>query len=505
MDCKRILKHKLPVCVITIMFLIYLIIAIQVPYMLDDWNWGSDAGIVSYVTCDQNSRFVGNLIVLLVTRSGIVKNLLMAAVETVIPIFMVQLCRYRDDRDFAWKYLLCNLLIFLMPLECWSQTYSWVSGFANFVTSVLVMLIHLQIVRCLLYEKEHAISKGEVAGWALFTFAGQMIIENLTIYFALLYFCLFVYLWIRDKKIHRYTIVIATAIIAGSALMFSSDLYETLLTTGTAYNGLRNISMDMNGSVIDMLFDMMYAFINGFLTTLTLGMKWMYTVLLGVSMLLLLRKRSKWTVLLGFVNAVALLSFLVVVFGKLTLRYRYEMMISAGFYALVFLDLLVIFHRDRPKCAEMLFFWASVMGVVLPLAVTTTNGARLRLAPMILMSIVAVCLVEELVGESKKKQRMQFAALTLVLSLVVSNYMVVYVSVGRTNRQRLEIIAEAVAEETGEVRLPTYNSAYTKYLHGWDPFAPGAEVVEKWVLAYKDFYGIPREYELFIGTMGEKA
>lgn len=502
---KKILENKRPVAVTAFGFLLYLVIAMQVPYMLDDWNWGSDAGIVSFLTCDQNSRFAGNLVVLLITRSVLAKNLLMAAVEAAIPVVMVQLCGYENGRDFVRKYLLCMMLLFLMPVRCWSETYGWVSGFANFVVSVLFLLIHLKLVKTFVWEKNTALSKGKTVALALFAFAGQMFIENLTVYFAAVYVCLFVFLWIRDKKIPGCIAVVLLGIVAGSALMFSSNLYGTLLTTGEAYGGLRSMSVDMNSGVFQMVMDALRTFVSEFLYEITIELHWPSSILLAVSVLLLLRKKSTFSRVLVIANVAALAGILWIWIMHVSIRYRYETLFGAGYYGLVFLNLLVIFASDRRKLLETFFLWLSVMGILAPLAVTNTAGPRLWLASLTLICLVILYLADELLRDGclcAKKPRLQMAVLVLLLCCSVAQYMVAYASVSQTNRQRLEAIAGAVAEETGEVHLPRYDGAYTKYLHGWDPFAEGEVVVEKWVTAYKAFYGIPQDYKLYIGSAG---
>ena len=58
------------------LFLIfYLWLAAQIPYTDDDWDWGLPVGIQQLVTASLNSRYAGNGLVVLLTRSVFLKTL----------------------------------------------------------------------------------------------------------------------------------------------------------------------------------------------------------------------------------------------------------------------------------------------------------------------------------------------------------------------------------------------------------------------------------------------
>ena len=61
-------------------------LAAQIPYTHDDWDWGLSNGIEQLLTASINSRYVGNLIVVALTRSVLLKDLVMALTFTLLPV-----------------------------------------------------------------------------------------------------------------------------------------------------------------------------------------------------------------------------------------------------------------------------------------------------------------------------------------------------------------------------------------------------------------------------------
>lgn len=332
-------KNKTLYLTVTIMFLLYLYISSQIPYMLDDWNWGIDAGITSFFTCDQNSRFAGNLVILAITRSAIFKTLLMAVVDTAIPVLMVRLCGFDGIADFIKKYLICNILIFLMPVSIWSQTYGWASGFANFVTSALVLLIHIAIVKSLISNSaesgKRSVSVKKMAALLFFAFAGQLFIENLSVYFAVLYLCVFGYLLVKNKRPNLYVISALVGIVAGTILMFSSNIYDSLISSGTAYDGYREVAVDTSNGLIGMIGSILHTFGYGCVQPITLNQKLPSVLLLVLSIVLLIGKRRKLPILLAAANLATLAVYIVVWFVGFFIPYRFKILFSLGYFCLV--------------------------------------------------------------------------------------------------------------------------------------------------------------------------
>ena len=61
-------------------------IAFHTPYGVDDWAWGVDYGMEKFLTGGLNSRYVGNLLEIIVTRSFFLKVLLHGTLGMLLPV-----------------------------------------------------------------------------------------------------------------------------------------------------------------------------------------------------------------------------------------------------------------------------------------------------------------------------------------------------------------------------------------------------------------------------------
>ena len=79
-------KNRLFIATTVAMLAFYLWVAAQIPYTHDDWDWGLEVGMQHLLKADINSRYVGNLIEVIITRSVILKTLIMGMILTLIPV-----------------------------------------------------------------------------------------------------------------------------------------------------------------------------------------------------------------------------------------------------------------------------------------------------------------------------------------------------------------------------------------------------------------------------------
>ena len=135
---KNIKKFRYIVTFIILIFLCWMF-----PYTGDDWAWGSSIGIERLNTWFDNysGRYVGNLIVLALTRSNLLKTITMAFMLTGIIYFVEKLTREK------WTFYLSILLMIFLPKAVFRQAIVWTSGFSNYVMSVFFTLIYVDVYK----------------------------------------------------------------------------------------------------------------------------------------------------------------------------------------------------------------------------------------------------------------------------------------------------------------------------------------------------------------------
>ena len=133
-------------CFITyaVIFVVLFFLCMLFPYTLDDWAWGGQIGLNRLSTWFDNysGRYFGNLIVLALTRSNLLKSFVMSFCITGIAVLIDKLTGKQKNGVF----IILSLLIF-MPVSLFRQTIAWTSGFANYTTSIFLTLIYIYYVR----------------------------------------------------------------------------------------------------------------------------------------------------------------------------------------------------------------------------------------------------------------------------------------------------------------------------------------------------------------------
>lgn len=193
---------------------------------LDDLTWGSSMGLDRLHSwfAGYNGRYVGNLIVILLTR---LPTWLRALVELSVlgGIFYLAYGLLPGKGSFCFF-----VLAFLtLPLELHAQALVWTAGFANYTTAAAVLLFELYICHRLLIRKE-SLSKSLYLVFFVVCLLGQMIVENLAIYSVLLIGAALLYAWSKgEKKVLPPILAALILAVSGTATVFLNSSYGSAL------------------------------------------------------------------------------------------------------------------------------------------------------------------------------------------------------------------------------------------------------------------------------------
>ena len=191
-DRFRIAAREYPIFTAEVFFtwMFYLILAHNTPYGIDDWGWGGSVGIRWLIYAELNSRYVGNLLEIIVARYPFLKTMMIGTLEMLLPVLSVQLVRRWvflrrnkewDDRTASGKLLLANLIFLTIPREVWRQTFRWIAGFSNYGLAAVLLLVYQGILL------DGMAPKKRFPFWYLVLcgFVGvgiQLVLENVTVF-----------------------------------------------------------------------------------------------------------------------------------------------------------------------------------------------------------------------------------------------------------------------------------------------------------------------------------
>lgn len=258
---------------------------IIVPYTADDWAWGTTTGMKRLANNfdDYNGRYLGNVIVIALMHSFVLRIVLMSVFITLIPILIKKITKLRIN------YGLSLFLLLLMNVHMWCMTIVWISGFANYITSAvftLMMFVYLFKVIEDDYEKRHKILLG--IGFFILGLFNTLIVEHMTLYNIFIALFLLVYIFVKEKKVFFQNIMYLISCIVGASIMFSNSSYTRIANDGDRRRKIAREGVSLFKRMKENYFNKMYkyAFLNN---------NWLNLLILGLLIILFIRKREIFT------------------------------------------------------------------------------------------------------------------------------------------------------------------------------------------------------------------
>ena len=222
-----------------VLFGIVFFLALLFPYSGDDWAWGSIYGIerLKQGFAGYNGRYFGNLIVLVLTRSNLLKALVMSSCITGIVVLLNELT---EKQECGMWFIL--LMFVFMPVPLLAQAIVWTSGFSNYVTSIFFTLIYIYYVNDV-HMKQPKIQKKAIVPLFLLGLMNTLIMENITIFnvvFGLYVMGVTIY---RYRRIYIQHLSYFVGTVLGALLMFGNSAY---LEIAKGNDGYRSFTQGMD-------------------------------------------------------------------------------------------------------------------------------------------------------------------------------------------------------------------------------------------------------------------
>lgn len=468
------------------------------PYTWDDWAWGSEMGLRRLATWfdNYNGRYIGNLIVLVLTRFRFLRAVIMGCTFTGI-IYCVERITQRH-----WAYTVGLLGLLMLPRLVFRQTVSWISGFSNFTTSTLFTLIFF------VYLNEHQPDDHchvSLLNCFLLTVLGicnTLIVENLTVFHVIMSVFLFLYTSKKHKQIRNDYLIYMISCIAGASYMFSNSIFHTIVTNPNSYYHIAE-----GGIIYQALknyFGMIYHegyYNNHFVNVLLLGICYLLYFRFKKNNLQpeLLSISRTCLIIMTIFQIISLTCF--ILFGYSYIDYDHLPKVGIeGFISLISLISAIVFtlittYRDGIN-QKLVFLWASFIMMIAPLFAVSPIGPRCFISTYCVLILIICELLKYISSASVplvnklKEYCMPVSAVLIVLC--TGFYFRIFVDVYRGELERYQSIANelAMGRKAVEVSdLPHEN---------WIWLSAPAQDNEVWKYRFKLFYGIPEDVDLII-------
>ncbi|MCR4688855.1 MAG: hypothetical protein K5745_04795 [Saccharofermentans sp.] len=461
--CKGLRGYE--IAAVAVCSLAWFFIAFNIPYTHDDWDWGLKIGMDHLINADLNSRYMGNLIEVLMTRSVLLKTLILGLGYSLIPLLIA----YFNEKNRAAVYLLGNMFMFFLDKELWSESFGWVAGAANYVMVMPLVICWIYVLKHLLEGRKYKVSTRVL--FALLGLVMQLFLENIALAVCLIALAA---LFIAEDKIS--TGLVFGGNLAGFLICMFSGTVRDLVGTGSAVEGYRRFVFDMADPFMVKIGKSLSFFFADCMPLIYT--KWNMPVCIAILLVLSFIAWNKKNYIFLVLNLVCI-----------TLMFIPAVRTFMGvFIFIAVMASLIVLLSDKFACG----LWCFPVLVILPMCVLDNWGPRLYITVFLLHLVMLGHLISvatlKLSDSMSKILLMGLCALLVIRMLLMC---LIYFEIGRCSASRASAISDAGSASASEVYLDAF--PHEMYLYEPDP-----ETTER-MEYFKAFYGIPEDMDVIIG------
>lgn len=493
-------KKKLTNIIIILLsfgFILYIMHA--VPFTRDDWAWGGSVGAERLAThfANYNGRYLGNLLILLLTKSQLAKTLGMAVVAFSVPYLIYKyVCK-----DQIFYFLLSLALLFAMPSNVYRQTMGWASGLANYIPPIAFTLLYLALIQDVFKEKPPVYKKWYPAVTFIIGAAGNLFMEHVTLLNLVLGAGIIVYAFIRFKKVFASHIAYLAGAAVGTAIMFSNSAYGIIASGNDFYR-----SVPKEGGLLAHILENIKI-----IYTRSVESNAVLNLVLSVLLLLIIKnyidsrntdkKEKSFLITAITVNFVYVIWCFIRNFAGISVRSINTPVIHIirAVFGLIFILNLIIIPviciSDKHRAVKITAPVLAAIVLCVPLLVVSPVTGRC-FYPVYILFIVYSCEIMFYILENcgniviVKDKRIINAALLASLCIVTVFYGNKFTKIAAFENERTSYVQEQVKAGNETVYIPDYPKSLKRFTEGTKPEK------ELWQTRYKDFFGIDQNINL---------
>lgn len=462
------------------------------PYSLDDWAWGGPLGLERLSTWFEayNGRYAGNLLIILLTRSNIIRIILMALSF----YWACFLCYNYAKSKKLCVFLFALVTFFIMPKDTFIQTVSWASGYSNYFPPILMTVTYFCLIQNIFDQKKPYYLKITPVITFLLGFAGALFMENVTIFSVVIAVIIIIFTAIKFKRAYITHIAYFAGSAAGAVLMFTNSAYSAIASSEDDY---RSTGLS-NGSLFDTIknnFQIIYEdlFIDNVALLAVISV---LAVILFITASKNMKKKTKMFSSLCMIANVVSLAVLIVKkvisinAEPTTEKPRFLIVLFftavAGVYYLSLAAIILICAEKNLK-EKLALILISIPIVTAPLAAVNPVRARCFFPPYFLFMVLGVMLFEQIISRRKAAVLKSLCAVFAVFTIAVSAfYFSIYIPNYICDRERNETLIEE-SKTSDQITLP--NLPYDEYVYG-------DARLEMWNYRYKKYLGVDTEVKV---------
>ncbi len=477
----------------TFLFVFLFILTYYFPYSNDDWAWGSKTGLERLQNGfkDYNGRYLGNLLVILLTRSNIFKALLMTITYFGIGYFIKKIVNKNSNGVMIFSIL----MLFLVNRFVFRETIVNTSGFINYSFNMLLVLIFIAYIKDVFKKVDFKEKWYNLVLLFILGVCSTLFMEHITTYLLALCLVLCIYSYIKYKKIPKSYLIYFAGVIVGSIIMFTNGAYLHVVKGDDFYRTVTT-KQSLIVTMARNYFNKIQT--NAFSRNLVINLVVSALMLVLSYKFLVNNKVVKWKkVCLQLLN---LYSVFYSVFLILGTNFDFDIVTGSSHYitgfmtalycvSLLLIVLLVFIDKnkyyDRVIGYRLVFYMVSIVIILGPLLVLTPVGPRCSLPALVVYILMASELYNLLIED---KNGYIAKSLLAVLIVVLSSYLYIYHNVYVSNKERYEVVKMQLDAKMDPIYIK--KNKYEKYIWKNNP------VSKTWDNRFLDFYSFDSQVDI---------
>jgi len=490
--------------IIILSFFGLLYIMWAVPFTRDDWAWGASVGAqrLSSHFADYNGRYLGNLLIILLTKSRMIKALGMAVISFFIPYLTYKyICNTQ-----IFYFIFSLILLFVMPANVFRQTMGWASGAANYIPPIALTLLYLVMVRNIFNKKVPEYNKWLPAAAFSVGVCGNLFMEHVTILNLALSAAVILYSYVRFKKFFAVHIANLAGNIIGAVIMFSNSAYRIIAGGNDFYRSIPN----ENGLLSQIIKNSKIIYARSFESNAVLNL--ILTVMLIFLVKDCIDGKKSGSSKKGFLISILTVNCIYTVFciiknfigisGRIintpvfsTIRGIFAVLFIAN---LIVVPFICISNKNRAVKITFPVFCSVILCVPL-LAVSPVTGRCFL--PVYVMLMVYACelilYLFENCGIIVKGRQILNCVLLISLCIITVFYSFTFTKISKFESERTSYVQQQIKNGNQTVYIPEYPKSIIGFTEGTKPES------KMWQTRYKDFHNIDQNINLVPITYNE--
>ena len=438
---------------------------------------------------DINGRYFTNVITQIVIEKNYLRPVIFIPFMFLLFLLMAKSIR-RDGTSRFTSYAFTAMCIFLIPTSLCSGVARWMSGFTNYVISVVMSLIYIVYCLPVFDGKPKKGSPVAAAAMAVAGALGCLCLETISIYNLCAGVFFIVYPLIRYKKTGAVNIAYLIGAAAGTVIMFSDKNYSSIASSGDDV-GFSSFEIDFSDIFMTMYNDIVNYIANLYFfqhIAIAVSFVILYTRKYGT---LTGKDAPKYAkVFLPFIVVFASFSLFSNIFSSfvsLTSAMRMgAVQVAATFFyvfAIVYMSYVLF---DKASFSRLLFFVLSIIVLTAPFIVVKPINPRCFFATFVFWCIVAGELLMKCVPEKRTARVIKYLAIPITAFLSFA-YCYIFVTDFAVDRLRIDYVREQASSRSKLIELVSLPYGTIDY-DAVEIFTSDAEVKEFNIAGVKKSY-----------------